>query len=206
MVVGADRRAARRHQADRAPQARPAGREAMMLERFTGDARRVVRASVRPPCGSGTCLDRLRAPPARPHRPPAAGRRGPARAAASPPVGSGGRSSACPGGAGPACSTTSTGTRWPPSGSISTPSARRSRRPSARAPSPRRRAGGHAGGAGCAAGCAGPARPGGRRRPRPAAGRRPARRGCPQRGREPAQARGASRSPPGQEVPDARGP
>jgi Clp amino terminal domain, pathogenicity island component len=46
---------------------------------------------------------------------------------------------------------------------------------------PRRRPGGHTGGTGCAAGCAGPAGPGGRQR----------------RGRGPATARGASRSPPG---------
>src|SRR6185437_11229494 len=42
LVVAGHRHPARRHQADRAPQARPPNREAVMPEQFTGDARQVV--------------------------------------------------------------------------------------------------------------------------------------------------------------------
>ena len=99
--------------------------------------------------------------------------------------------------AGPACPTSSTGTRWPPSASTSTRSGARSRRRSARAPSPRRQPGDHGGGTGRAAGCAGPVRPDGRRpRQRRDACGRPAGAPAPGKGGA-APARGMSRSPPG---------
>ena len=56
LVLAADRRPARGQQADRASQVRPAHREAVMFERFTGDARTVVIPHKNTPGASATAI------------------------------------------------------------------------------------------------------------------------------------------------------
>ena len=107
-----------------------------MFERFTAGARAIVGAGpgARPPAGAR--LYRLRASPARRRFHRRTGGRRPARAA-SPRKAWRPRSSAGSGsGRRPACSAPWTVTRWPPSGSTSTPCGPRPRRRSGRTPSP----------------------------------------------------------------------
>ena len=183
LVVAGHRGAARRDQADRAPQVRPADREVMMFERFDADARTVVAQASRARPAAGAPLHGRRAPPARRRL----GRRSRlARSCArrgSRRNWSRRRSSAGSGWARrAACSPGSTGTRWPPSASTWTRCGPGSRRRSGRrrCPAPPRRRtragpGSRARGrpGACAAGAAG-AGPGGSWPARPAVPGRPA--------------------------------
>ena len=134
LVLAGDRRRARRHQADRPPQARP---EVAVFERFTRDARAVVISTQDICLGLGVRRGATGAPPARPDR---GGQRGRGDLLAAHGITHGCRGRLPRGRAADSAdapSVTTTPRRCVRSASTSTPSARPSSASSARVPSTR---------------------------------------------------------------------